>query len=115
MRQVVLSCVVALVVGMAAAVQGQQTVDFSGRVFDAATKGGIENLQVRFAPPRNSRLPVRIATTDRNGGFRFPDLVRGPYLLEISQGPHILHRAEVDATKISRLDVPLRRRQTSEP
>lgn len=112
MRRRVLSSVLllALVTGVALAAQGPQRVDFAGRVFDAATKTGIENLQIRFAPPRASRLPVRVATTTRTGEFRFPALIRGPYLVEISQGPHTLHRAEVDAGSVDRLDVPLRRR-----
>lgn len=111
MRHIILSCVVALVVGMAAPAEGQQRVSFSGRVFDADTKSGIQNLQVKFTPPRSSRLPVRIATTDASGSFLFQELARGRYLVEITQGPHLLHRAERDATKITRLDVPLRRRR----
>jgi hypothetical protein len=86
------------------------TVDFSGRVFDAVSGQGIENLEVKFTPPSASKLPLRIATTKRNGEFVFRQLVRSGYLLEISQGPHRLYRAEVDATQHDRIDIPLKRR-----
>ena len=88
----------------------QQTVDFSGRVFDATSKQGIENLEVTLTPPKQSRLSIRVASTNRDGVFAFTRLARSRYLVEVSQGLHLLYRAEVDATTRSRLDIPLQRK-----
>ena len=89
----------------------QQTVDFRGLVFDAGSKSGIENLEVKLTPPRQTNLPIRLASTDRSGAFAFRQLVRGRYLLEISQGLYLLYRAEVDATKQDRVEIPLQRKR----
>src|SRR5687768_15774564 len=74
----------------------QQTVDFSGRVFDATSKQGSENLDVKLMPPKQSRLPIRVASTDRDGLFVFTRLARSRYLIEVSQGFHLLYRGEVE-------------------
>jgi hypothetical protein len=111
MRRTVISSVLTSVLLLAAAAFGQQAVDFSGRVFDADTKRGVENLEVKLTPPRSVRASIRIASTDRNGAFVFPKLIQGRYLIEVSQGVNLLYRAEVDTTKVSRLDVPLRRKR----
>lgn len=101
---------IALVAFLAAPAVSAQSADFEGRVFDAATKDGIQNLQVKLTPPRRVKAPIRIANTARDGSFRFARLVRGRYLVEVSQGATLLYRAEVDTTKVTRLDVPLRRK-----
>ncbi len=88
----------------------QGTVDFRGRVYDAASKTGVQNLEVKLTPPRQVKIPARIARTDRDGVFAFPRLVRGRYLLEVSQGVSLLYRAELDATSTDSVEVPLRRR-----
>lgn len=100
----------AAVVLLAAPALSAQTAAFEGRVFDAATKDGIQNLQVKFTPPRQVKAPIRIANTARDGSFTFARLIRGRYLVEVSQGATLLYRAEVDTTKVARLDVPLRRK-----
>ena len=87
----------------------QQTVDFTGRVFDQKTNRGIENLEVRFTPPRQSNLVARVASTDANGVFAFRQLARSRYLVEVSQNVHLLYRAEVDATSQTHVDIPLQR------
>jgi Carboxypeptidase regulatory-like domain len=86
----------------------QSAQDFNGRVFDATSKRGIENLEVKLTPPRESKLPVRLATTDPNGAFVFRKLVRGRYLLEISQGLFLLYRGEIDTARQPRVDIPLK-------
>ncbi len=86
----------------------QQAVDFSGRVVDAASKQGIQNLEVKLTPPRQSKLPVRLATTDRNGTFVFQKLARGRYLLEVSQGLFLLYRAEIDTARQTHVDIRLK-------
>ena len=95
----------------AVAATGQQTVDFRGRVIDADTNGGIENLEVKFTPPRGATAAIRVVTTDRNGEFAFPRLLRVRYLVQVSQGVNLLYRAELDATTADRLDVRLRRKR----
>jgi len=87
-----------------------QTVEFKGRVFDAASERGIENLQVKFTPPRDVKAPIRLANTGSDGAFAFAKLLRGRYLVEVSQGTTLLYRREVDTAKVDRLDVPLRRK-----
>ena len=91
-------------------VLSQQAGDLSGRVFDAASHNGIENLEVKLTPPRESKLSIRLASTDRNGAFVFRRLDRGRYLIEISQGLYLLYRAEIDTTKQDRVEIPLRRK-----
>jgi hypothetical protein len=88
----------------------QQAGDFSGRAFDAASHNGVENLEVKLTPPRESKLSIRLASTDRNGAFVFRRLERGKYLLEISQGLYLLYRAEVDTAKQEHVEIPLRRK-----
>ena len=92
-----------------AQVPAQQTADFSGRVTDTA-QNPIENLEVKLTPPRDSKAPIRLGSTDRNGMFVFRQLVQGRYLIEISQGVYLLYRAEVDTIRQSRVDITLRRR-----
>jgi hypothetical protein len=104
--------VVALILLLAPRAASQQTIDFAGRVYDADTKRGIENLEVKLTPPRALRAAIRLVNTDRNGAFVFRNLVRGRYLVEVSQGANLLYRSEVDATKTNKLDVPLRRKRS---
>jgi hypothetical protein len=84
--------------------------DLRGRVFDADSRDGIENLQVKLTPPRQSKAPIRIANTARDGHFLFGKLASGRYMVEVSQGTTLLYRAEVDTTLTSQLDIPLRRK-----
>ncbi len=89
---------------------GAQAADFPGRVFDASSKDGIQNLQVKLTPPRQSKAPIRIANTARDGAFEFTRLVGGRYLVEVSQGMTLLYRAEVETSKVKRLDIALKRK-----
>jgi hypothetical protein len=89
----------------------EQAVDFAGRVFDAASQRGIENLEVKLTPPSNSNATIRVTSTDQNGLFVFKQLAKSRYLLEVSQGVHVLYRVEVDASKQDRVDIPLERKR----
>lgn len=105
--RVVILALIALCAATAWPALSQQPVDFTGRVFDATSKRGIENLEVRLTPPKQSRLTIRVANTDQNGSFAFKRLARSRYLLEVSQGVHLLYRVEVDASTKNRIDIPL--------
>jgi len=83
--------------------------DLGGRIFEVPSNRGIENLEVKLTPPRGSNLAVRLASTDQNGGFRFAQVSPSRYLLEVSQGPNLLYRNEVDAATAGSLDIPLQR------
>jgi len=83
---------------------------FNGRVFDAQTKRGIENLEVKLRPPTASSAPILIGNTDENGIFHFSQVKPGRYLLDVSQGPYLLYRAEIDAAQTSSVDIPIERR-----
>jgi hypothetical protein len=109
-RLVVLA-LVALCAASARPALSQQTFDFTGRVFDATSQRGIENLEVKLTPPKDSRLTIRVANTDQNGLFVFKQLTRSRYLLEVSQGVHILYRVEVDANTRDGIDIPLERKR----
>jgi hypothetical protein len=56
-------------------------------------------------------LPIRLTRTDRNGDFLFRRVAPGRYMIEVSQGLHILYRVEIDSTRQSRLDIPLQRQR----
>jgi hypothetical protein len=109
--RVVLPVLIALNFATASPTWSQPAIDFGGRVFDADSKRGVENLEVKLIPPKQSRLPIRVASTDQNGAFLFRQLARGRYLLEVSQGVHLLYRAEVDVNQQDRIDIPLQRRR----
>lgn len=85
----------------------QQLNDLGGRVFEAPNNRGIENLEIKLTPPTSSALPVRIATTDQNGQFRFAQVKQSHYLLEVSQGPSLLYRAEIDTGRQNQIEIPL--------
>jgi hypothetical protein len=108
MRSIVVASVVVVILALAAPANSQQAVDFRGRVFDADTKRGIENLEVKLTPPRGVKAPIRVVSTDRNGAFLFQRLVGGKYLVEVSQGVNLLYRSEVDTSSTNQLSVPLR-------
>ena len=102
-----LTCAAVLVCGAFA--PAQQTTEFSGRVIDT-NRNGIANLEIKLTPPTSANLPIRLGTTDRNGGFVFRQLARSRYLIEVSQGVYLLYRAEIDAARQSRVEITLRTR-----
>ena len=59
MPGIVVPCVAALVLLLAVPAGSQPAVDFSGRVFDADSKRGIENLEVKLTPPRRAAVDSR--------------------------------------------------------
>ena len=89
----------------------RQPANFGGRVVDAGTKAGLANLEVKLTPPRASRLPIRLATTDGSGAFTFRQLTGDRYLLEVSQGVNLLYRAEVNIARQPRIEIALQRRR----
>jgi hypothetical protein len=99
-----------LLSGMLAPGAWAQNVDLEGRVYDQATGRGLENLEVRMTPPSNANLPVRLANTDQNGQFRFPQIRPNHYLVEVSQGPNLLYRVQIDAATQTQLEIPLQKR-----
>jgi hypothetical protein len=88
----------------------QQVNHLDGRVFEAASNRGIENLEIKLTPPTNSNLSVRLSGTDQNGNFRFAQVGRGRYLLEVSQGASLLYRAEIDTGQQNHIEIPLQKR-----
>ncbi len=108
LKRLLIAFVLAVFALSPASAQGSK--DVTGRVFDAANRRGIENLEVKLTPPRNSNLPIRLTSTDQNGGFRFPQVRQSRYLLEVSQGANLLYRSEVDIATASDLQVPLQKR-----
>ena len=101
--------VLSLLVTAAATAAPPQVADFTGRVTDTDHRG-IANLEVKLTPPRDTKLPIRLGSTDRNGVFLFRQLAPGRYLVELSQGVYLLYRAQVDTTKESHTDITLRSR-----
>lgn len=88
----------------------QASKPFSGRVVDAQTKRGIENLEVKLRPPSGSGSAIMIGNTDQTGAFHFSQVRPGQYLLEVSQGPYLLYRAEIDTFRVDSIDIPIQRR-----
>jgi hypothetical protein len=104
---VLLSCCFVLISRIDA--PAQQPADFSGVIVDAEHHG-LPNLEIKLSPPRDSKLAIRLGSTDRNGAFVFRQVPRGRYLLEISQGVYLLYRAEVDTNREPKVTITLRRR-----
>src|SRR5262245_14911755 len=88
----------------------QASRSFGGRVFEAQSKRGIQSLEVKLRPPTGSTVAVMIGTTDQNGAFRFAQVRIGVYLVEVSQGPYLLYRGEVDISRQDTIDIPIERR-----
>lgn len=99
-----------LLAAVAAQLACAQTTNFSGRVIDAQSHRGIANLEIKLRPPSNSSAPVLVGNTGQNGAFRFSNVQVGRYLVEVSQGPYLLYRAEVDLSKTHQLDITVQRR-----
>jgi hypothetical protein len=78
-----------------------------GRVHNESNNAGIAALTVKLKPPKGSNEPERLESTDAEGKFTFADLPRGRYLLEVSQGPRVLYRKEVEVPADARVEVPL--------
>ena len=91
-------------------VHAQASKIVSGHVFDAQSKRGIENLEVKLKPPNNSSAPIMIGATDQNGVFRFKSVPIAVYLVEVSQGPYLLYRSEIDISKLDNIEIAVQRR-----
>lgn len=87
----------------------QQASVFAGRVVDNL-QHGVPNLQVRLRPPENARIPTQISVTNDSGGFTLPRVTAGSYLLEVSQGPYVLYRAQMIAPQRSPMTITVQRR-----
>lgn len=99
----------AVLVAVALPAAAQTATDVTGRVFDANSRAGIPNVEVKITPPRSSNQPIRLANTGNDGSFVFRQLPRGRYLIEVSQGYNLLYRSTVDTATQPRIDVPLQR------
>jgi len=87
----------------------QSVRDVNGRVFEVTSRRGIENLEVKLTPPRSSDLAIRLASTNQNGEFHFTQVKPSKYLLEVSQGPNLLYRNEIDASTADSIEIPLQK------
>jgi hypothetical protein len=108
MRKIVILTLLLLVSALFAYAQGARP--FSGRVLDAQNHQGISNLEVKLRPPSDSNTAVLIGTTDQNGLFRFPQVQAGAYLVEVSQGPYLLYRGEINTSNTDTIQIPIQRR-----
>jgi len=79
----------------AALICAAQQHHFRGHIVNQETRRGIENLLVTLIPPNSSAETKKYATSDSAGRFRFDGLNADKYLLEVSQGPYLLFRKEV--------------------
>ncbi len=82
-----------------------------GQVREAVGRKGIPALAVKLIPPRELRGVERITSTDGEGRFRFANLDRGRYLLEVYQGVRLLYREVISLDRDLRKDIELRKRQ----
>jgi hypothetical protein len=85
-------------------------VKLEGRVLEQASRNGIPGLTVKLIPPTAGRRAENITLTDRNGAFRFSALDPGKYLLEIYQGPILLHREVLALERDLTKEIELKRR-----
>lgn len=83
----------------------------SGRVFESASQSGIANLTVRLTPAKSAKQAEKITTTDQNGEFRFNNLDRGKYLIEVYQGVTLLYRSVLDTRQDSKKVIGLKRKE----
>ena len=81
-----------------------------GRVYESTTGQGISALMVKLIPPRNLQKSEKITSTNEQGEFRFPNIERGRYLIEVYQGVTILYRDVVEVTQDMRKEIPLRKK-----
>ncbi|MCG3114294.1 MAG: carboxypeptidase-like regulatory domain-containing protein [Candidatus Manganitrophus sp. SA1] len=84
--------------------------DFNGRVVEERSREGISDLTVRLIPPKAAGRPEKATTTDERGGFRFPDIERGRYLLEVYQGTTLLYREVVETDQETIKEIQLSRK-----
>ena len=87
-----------------------QQIKLEGQVAEETTQRGIPALNVKLTPSRELRQPQRITSTNWDGQFRFSDLSRGRYLLEVRQGVELLHREIVTIETDTRKQIKLRRK-----
>lgn len=87
-----------------------QQIKLEGQVVEATTQRGIPALSVKLTPSRELRQPQRITSTNRDGQFRFSNLPRGRYLLEVRQGVTLLHREIVTIEVDTKKQITLRKK-----
>lgn len=84
--------------------------ELNGRVVEETGGEGISDLTVRLIPPKATREPEKVTTTNDRGEFHFPDLTKGKYLLEVSQGTTLLYREVVEADQGTVKEIRLSRK-----
>ena len=97
--------------GASLVAQAAERIALDGTVYDAVSRQGIPNLTLKLTPPTDAPIPVRATFTDGQGRFRFPNLDRGRYLLEVHQGSTLLYRDVVTLQQTTRKDIGLGRLQ----
>jgi hypothetical protein len=81
-----------------------------GRVYEITTERGIPALTVKLIPPKATKRPERITSTNYQGNFQFSGIQTGRYLIEVYQGLTILYRDMIEITHDMRKDIPLRKK-----
>lgn len=84
-----------------------QEAALTGHVMNAQTDRAIENLTVVLIAPASMSVPKRVTTTDQNGSFNFSKLIPGKYLLEVSEGPRLLYRKQIEVPSLSPIEIAL--------
>ncbi|MBI3803979.1 MAG: carboxypeptidase regulatory-like domain-containing protein [Nitrospirae bacterium] len=84
--------------------------ELNGRVVEATGGEGISDLTVRLIPPKATKRPEKVTTTNDRGEFQFPNLDAGHYLLEVSQGTTLLDREVVEAGPETNKEIRLTRK-----
>jgi hypothetical protein len=96
MRKLFIFCILSTLLVIARTAPAKGETQFYGRVVEAESGSGIQNLEVRLMPPSSSQQSVRLTRTDQKGYFKFSRLTQGRYVLEVSQGVYLLYRNVVD-------------------
>ncbi len=100
--------IIMIILPIGSAAISKELASFSGRVYDSTSNSGIGNLVVRLTPPRDSKLPQNVTTTNQDGQFSITGLKKGRYLIEVKQGPTLLFRDVIDTTRETNKDIMLR-------
>lgn len=87
-----------------------QRYKLDGTVVEMVSRHGIAALSVRLVASRQLNQPQRMTATNAEGEFRFEDLSRGRYMLEVSHGVTLLHREFLTVESDTERQITLKRR-----
>jgi hypothetical protein len=68
-----------------------------GRVTLNSTAKMLPNFTVKLFPPKQTRSPILLTTTNGSGDFKFAGLSNSSYLLEVYLGKALVHQQVVNA------------------